>query len=202
MIKKTAFSIGLLSCLAGPALVNADTKCMDISLDPERESGLLRPTSLDECNAVWDALESSQNFPHIFTTGQPYLHPGLCYVSTGNGIAAKLGSTAINVSSVSAWTLEFQPIIIPDGKDTMATVISQWSVTTSRNKPLGKVFSSDTIDLISSSEFDVFTGGSDKFENAKGAVRIDSELLDNPLGVQYPPLVKITNISGKVCLPK
>lgn len=201
MIKKTAFSIGLLSCF-GPALVNADNKCMDISLDPERVSGPLRPTSLDECNTVWDALESSKSFPHVFTQNQTHLYPGLCYVSTGNGIAAKLGSTAINVRSASAWTTEFLPMIIPNGIDTMATVISQWSVTTTRNKPLGKLFSADAIDLISSSEFDVIVGGSDQFEKAKGAVRIDSELVDNPLGTQYPPLIKITNISGKVCLHK
>jgi hypothetical protein len=36
---------------------------------------------------------------------------------------------------------------------------SQWSVTTTRNKPLGKLFSANVIDLLSFSEFDVIVGG-------------------------------------------
>ncbi len=200
MLKKFVLAATLTNCLTAASWANADNNCMDVSLDPARESGLLRPTTLDECNAVWDTLNASQKFPHIFRPEQTNLYPGLCYVSTGNGIAAKLGSRAVNVKSVSAWTTDFVPILI-GGNDVVASVITQWTVFNVKNSKLGKVFTSDAIDLSSSSELDVMVGGSDQFENAKGAVRIDSTPVPNPLGEGLPPLIKVTGIKGKLCLP-
>lgn len=199
MIKKTAFTISLLSCLAGPSLVSAHSLCRSAGLDPARESALLRPTTLDECNTVWDSLESSRKFPHIFAQNQPQLYPGLCYVSMDNGIAAKLGDQSVTIRSASAWTKEFFPSLI-GGPDTLATVITQWEVTNDRGRLLGKVYSSDAVDIMSSSEYNVIVGGSRKFSDAKGAIRIDSEPVPNPYGDQLPPLIKITNISGTICI--
>lgn len=199
MMNKTAFTISLLSCLAGPSLVNADTQCRNASLDPARESALLRPTTLDECNSVWDSLESSRKFPHIFAQNQTHLYPGLCYVSMDNGIAAKLGNQPVTISSASAWTTEFFPILI-GGPDTMATVITQWKVTNDRGRLLGKVYTADAVDINASSEYNVVVGGSHRFSGAKGAIRIDSEPVPNPYGANLPPLIKITNISGTLCV--
>lgn len=199
MLRIIILTSSLLSCLAGSAPVVAGNKCMEVGLDPERDPGLLVPASLEQCNAVWGSLQASRKFPHIFTAEQTRLYPGLCYVSTDAGIAGKLGDTPVTIATASAWTTDFYPTLI-GGSDSLASVITQWSVKNSKNKKLGKVYTTDVIDVLNSIEADIVVGGNDNFEDAKGTLKVESETMENPLGANLPPLVKITNISGTLCL--
>jgi hypothetical protein len=59
---------------------------------------------------------------------------------------------------------------------------------------LGKVYTTDAINLNQFSELDVIVGGTDRFLGARGEARIDS--FPNPDGT-----VNLLGINGSVCIP-
>jgi len=192
MTIKSAIITGLAIGLIGSSMVNASEKCFNVSAN----TGQIMFNY--NCTEVWNALKQSRKFPYVFSNQQqPGLYPGVCFVSTVGGIPAKLGNQDVTVTSASAWTTDFYPSLPPflDGPDKLASVISAWKIWNTNNLLLGSIYAVDTVDLVSGNEQDVIIGGSGKFKDASGAVRIDS----SPDAI--PGLVNITNISGRICVP-
>lgn len=215
MLKKLAMTVNLIGCLTLVSWAHAADTCFNLSLNTDNNvaPSLLRPTfSAEECSTVQNTLKSSGRFPNIFTPQGTNLLP-LCFVSNANdpyavtnGVHAKIGSRAVTINSLSAWTNDFTPNL-PDypfyiyGSDNAVGVITQWIVRADDNgKILGKVFTTDTIvtnQLLTSGyagEQDVVIGGTDKFSGVKGSIRIDAQ-------VNQQGLPEIKGLTGKLCIP-
>jgi hypothetical protein len=199
MIAKRKLITSVLACLlVSPKLVLSDT-CLTIKA--EENSGLLVPGDATTCNQVRQTLKASGRFPSVFPEHQTSrLYPGICFVSSQEGIHATLGQREVLVQSISAWTIDYKPFLLapyfgPEFTESMASVISQWTITdVARNRVLGKVYTTDAINLNQFSELDVIVGGTDRFLGARGEARIDS--FPNPDGT-----VNLLGINGSVCIP-
>jgi len=200
MIKILIKTLSVLSTVAVFSSVQA--KCYPVNKDPNRVPGaLIFATS---CNTIWSNLKNSGNFPDIFSAdpANPYskLIDGFCFVSAGN-VAAVMGNTPVNITSISAWTNEFLPGAFGLGSDNMATVITRWTFRKNvDNKLLGEISTRDAIDFSDISvtpEQDVVIAGTKSLSGAKGAIRVDSHLEN----VNNVPHVIIDNFSGNICIP-
>jgi hypothetical protein len=148
-----------------------------------------------DCSAVVTTLSASKQFPDILAGAHPKTL-GLCFASNG-AIPITIGDQTVNISTVSAWTNQFLPL--PLGGDTLAGVITAWTVTDFYSKKmLGHIFTRDTLDIVHSTEQDIVIGGSNKYDGAKGALRLDSEsIIVNGVATG----AQINAISGEICLP-
>lgn len=198
MIKKTISVVALISSLIAASSAQAADNCLKIG-NPEAPftPGLITAVT-DNCLSAAKTLAASGKFPDIFPALVAPKLWGLCYVSTSD-IPARLGKNPVSISTVSAWTTEFYPMLIPGGTDNLGSVITQWVVKDSGNKVLGNIYTHDTVDLSYNSsgiasELNVIIAGTGKLTGAKGAVRVSSKPIS-------PSDVEIESVSGTLCLP-
>jgi hypothetical protein len=133
---------------------------------------------------------SSTNPPKLLQVAQGY---GLCYQSVGV-ITAYIGSTAVNISTTSVWTNEFNPILL-GGPDHLGAVITQWKVSLQKkpNTTIGSFYTHDTVNLDFGNELDVITSGTGNFFASNGAITLSS----TPINATE---LKINALSGEICL--
>jgi hypothetical protein len=147
---------------------------------------------------VWSQLQASRQFPDVFAgTGKM---TKICYKATGPA-PAFIGKTQVTIAaSASGWTTDFTPVLF-GGTDNLGTVVTELTITDQRGRPIGNLFTRDTIDLSqifttgTSAEEDVIVGGAAVLHHAKGTYRVVSTPED-----ANATKVKLTNLAGVVCL--
>lgn len=209
MIKKTILAANLLTCLAGFTSANATEVCVTVDNESKNIGRLLPEFDPVNCQAITNLLANTGRFPSIFYQQSPQL-PGVCFVSSAEGVEATLTSTNnvtrnVKLSSKSTFTSDFNP---SEG-DTLQGVITELNIKDAiTDKSIGKIYSYDTLDSLSFSELDIVVSGSGKFVGAKGAIKIKSTAVpvldqnNNPVLYNGAPIidhVDLNTISGRVC---
>lgn len=183
-------AIAGLALLASMAPAGAGQVCTSIN------AAQLEITIAD-CAGVYSQLQASGMFPDVFSVpGKTALY--LCYVAT-KPVVAQIGDKTVTiVSSASAWTTDFLPILFQNGTDYLGTVVTQLTIAGLHGNSQQNIYTRDTIDLSQiatghAPEQDVIVGGTGYFNGATGSYRIDSAPKN---GID---VVDLTNLSGTIC---
>ena len=207
MANKLIFTIVLLSSMAASALAQAGGPCKNISLTGS--SNFIQPTpcTFTSTGTPIQTLYNSGQYPAIFLSNPakpdadnppkllqigPAPGVGLCYASVGV-LTATIGSTPVNINTISVWTNEFNPDII-GGPDHLGAVITQWTVSLQKSPStvIGAVYTHDTVNPDVGSELDVATSGTGIFNGLNGAVKVNSSPSSNGE-------LSINSLSGEIC---
>ena len=187
--RQTAAALIALATISAPIASQAGNSCQSITA-ATLEIGVV------DCSQALPQLQASGQFPDVFA-GSGKL-AGLCYAATGPA-AATIGNTPVTiVSSLSAWTTDFVPVLF-NGPDNLGTVVTQLTIAGFHGNSQANLYTRDAIDLSQllsghAPEEDVIVGGSAYFSNAKGTYRIASQPED-----ALASKVLLTNLTGTIC---
>jgi hypothetical protein len=194
-INKTSVALGWLACCLAGA-VYADSSCKSLQLTTP---GTISPTDCMASGILSD-FNASKQYPDVFANSNYQFPFGvtICYVSNGD-LSATLDGEPVLLATQSMWTTDFKPALLgfPGYSDGMGSVITQVSVYNAAHKLQGKVFLRDAIVFnlpASSSELNTVVGGSGRYANVKGALRIDSH------DIASTDTVPLSSVTGTLCM--
>jgi hypothetical protein len=204
-IRTTLIVIFLSASVLTYVNANAANGCNNLTTSNagQLNNASIKPAQCSNPNNQTDplgVLNLSNKFPDVTYLNVNNTNPGfvgVCYVSNGPINNILWGNKVLTIQqTVSAWTDSSDTFGLPylfGGQGQIGTVATQWTVSDSQGNNLGKIYTRDTINIITGHEDDIIIAGTNVFADAKGTIKLSSV----PNGAN----INIYAISGEVCIP-